>query len=150
MFAQPDQRENAMRHKLRSMIVCNLILGLVCYSPSLVNAQSKEVQRTERVKTAIAELGTGTNARIKLELRDKRKIKGFVSEAGQDNFTVVDEITGAAIPVQYPQVTKVKGDNLSTKTKIAIGFAVVAVFVINMVAVFKSGCRQKHCDPPQQ
>jgi hypothetical protein len=36
------------------------------------------------VKEGIHKLGTGLDARIEVKLRDKTKLKGYVSEAGED------------------------------------------------------------------
>lgn len=72
--------------------------------------------------------------RVEVKLRDERKLKGSVGEAGEGGFTVVDAKTGTLTKVTYPQVQKVKGNNLSTGAKIAIGLgAVVAVLVILLV-----------------
>ena len=48
----------------------------------------------EKVKAGIGKLGTGTDARIEVKLRDKTKLKGYVSESVEDSFVIVDEKTG--------------------------------------------------------
>jgi hypothetical protein len=81
------------------------------------------------VRTQIAKLGTGKDALIRVELRDKTKLEGYVSEIGAESFIVTNK-AGMATTVAYPQVGKVKGNNLSTGTKIAIGIGVAAAIVL--------------------
>jgi len=107
-----------------------------------VYANSKEEKATrlaEKVKAGISKLGTGSGARIEVKLRDKTKLKGFVSEAGEDSFVVVDEKTGASSIVPYVQVKQVKGNNLSTAAEIAIGVGVILLpIVVVLLLVSKS------------
>ena len=97
---------------------------------SAAKNSEKEAQFAEKVKTEIAKLGTGPNARIELKLRDKSKLKGYVSEVSEGSFVVVDDKTEAATTVPYPQVRQVKGNNLSMGVKIAIGIGIVVAVLL--------------------
>lgn len=105
--------------------------------PAQVRAASKaekEARFAGKVKAGVAKLGTGTVARVEVKLKDKTKLKGYISEAGTEGFSVVDAKTGTTTRVPYPQVQTVKGNNLSTGAKIAIGLGVVvAVLVILLI-----------------
>jgi hypothetical protein len=90
----------------------------------------KEARQMAKIKTAIQKLGTGEKARVKLELKDKTKLEGYVSAAGDDSFAVTNPETGVTANVAYPQVSKVKGHNLSTGAKIAIGAGIVIAIAI--------------------
>ncbi len=95
----------------------------------------KEARYAEKVKQAIAKLGTDETALVKIKLRDKTKLEGFISAIGDDSFGVTDIKTGVATTVAYPQVKQVKGNNLSTGAKIAIGVGIaVAVLVVIIVS----------------
>lgn len=98
------------------------------------DANAKEVAFTEKVKAAIAKLGTGPSAHVQLTLRDNSKLTGYISEANGQNFVVVNEKTGATTEVAYPQVKQVKGNNLSTGAKVCIG---LAVGFLVLILVFK-------------
>ena len=87
----------------------------------------------QKVKEGISKLGTGAEARIEVKLRDKTKLKGYVSEAGEDSFVIVDEKTGATSTVTYPQVKQVKGNNLSTAAEIALGVGVILLPIVIVV-----------------
>ena len=93
--------------------------------------EQKETRFALKVKEGISKLGTGEAARIEVKLRDKTKLKGYVSEAGPDSFVIVNEKTNATSTVSYSQVKQVKGNNLSTAAEIALGVGLLIVpFVI--------------------
>ena len=95
--------------------------------------EEKEIRFAEKVKEGISKLGTGSEARIQVKLRDKTKLKGYVSVAGEDSFVIVDEKTGATSTVTYAQVKQVKGNNLSTAAEIAIGVGVILLPIVIVV-----------------
>ena len=118
-----------------------LSLALVAFLLSaaglrLAYAGSKEEKATrfaEKVKEGIGKLGTGAEARIEVKLRDKTKLKGYVSEAGTESFVIIDEKTGAPSTVTYAQVKQLKGNNLSTAAEIAIGVGVILLPIVIVV-----------------
>ncbi len=129
------------RH-LTLMLVGALLFSL-CSAP-MTMAKSKEekaAEFTSKVKTGIAKLGVGPEARIEVKLRDKTKLKGYVSQINADSFVIADAKTGATTEVPYPNVTSVKGNNLSTGAKIAIGVAigVGVTFLILYIAYLAYG-----------
>ena len=118
-----------------------LCLGLVGVLLSLAGAgrvyagskEEKAIRFAEKVKAGISKLGTGAEARIEVRLRDKTKLKGYVSEAGEDSFLIVDEKTSATSRVTYSQVKQVKGKNLSTAAEIALGVGVILLPIVIVV-----------------
>lgn len=114
-----------MLRKLLSLVLITATLG----GSMIVSAASPDTgdaKDAEKVKTEIRKLGTGPDAQIKLKLRDKTKLEGYVSEANESDFTVIDPKTGASTTVAYPQVGQAKGNNLSGGVKIALTIAVIA------------------------
>ena len=104
------------------------MLNLICVtSASAKPTVDKEAQFAAKVKAGILKLGAGPAARVSLKLRDGTKLKGYVAEAGDDRFVVVDERTGASKEVPYPQIKQAKGNNLSTGVKIAIVVGIILV-----------------------
>jgi len=120
--------------------ICSVMLSaLLLQSAALpvfgaTNAE-KEAKRVEKVRTQLSKLGTGKDARIKVELRDKTKLEGFVSAADTDTFTVTDN-AGKSTAVAYPQVSKAQGNNLSTGAKIAIGAGIGAGITLLIIWIF--------------
>jgi hypothetical protein len=123
-----------MTKKILSLALSMLLVNLI--SVHHVSAGPREEERArlvEKVRAGVARLGTGTQARVEVKLLDRSKLKGYISEAGEDHFVVVGAGTGVATPVSYPQVAQVKGNNLSTGVKIAIT-AGLFVFLLILLA----------------
>jgi hypothetical protein len=111
-----------------SLILIVLLTQLFFVRPTF--AGTKEEKFAEKVKTEIAKLGTGQDAKIKVKLKDGTKIKGYVSEISESQFTVINEKTGQATQVPYPQVKQAKGNNLSGGVVIAIAVVAAIAFII--------------------
>jgi hypothetical protein len=125
--------------KLLSLLLVALLINLA--GVKLAYADSKEEKQArfaEKVKVNVLKLGTGEAARLKVTLRDKTKLEGYISAADGEGFTVTNPRTGKVTPVTYPQVKSVKGNNLSTGAKIAIG-AGIAAAVIFIILWFTTG-----------
>src|SRR5215211_3824876 len=112
-----------MFKKVCSVILSALLLQAAAVPVFAATSAEKEAKRAEKVRTQLARLGTGADARIKLELRDKTRLEGYISEASAESFVVTDS-AGKATTVAYPQVKKAKGNNLSTGAKIGIGIGI--------------------------
>ena len=118
-----------------------LLLSLVGFMLNLfflhsaVSATPDAEELAAKVKAAIVKLGTGRESQVKVKLRDKTKITGYVSEITEDNFTVIDEKTNSARKIPYPQVKQVNGNNLSKGAVIAItiGFIVAGGILFALV-----------------
>ena len=125
-----------MTKKTLSLALIILLVNLTGVHPA--NAGSGEEARArhiDKVKAGIARLGTGTQARVEVKLLDRSKLKGYISEAGGDDFVVVDAGTGVATTVAYSQVTQVKGNNLSTGARIAM---TVGLFVVLLILLARN------------
>ena len=114
--------------------ICSAVLSILLLQAAAVPAfaatkAEKEAKRAEKVRTELSKLGTGKDARVKLELRDKTKLEGYLSEVGDSSFVVTDK-TGNSTTVPYPQVKKAQGNNLSTGAKIAIGVSIGAAVTL--------------------
>lgn len=119
-------------------VLCLVLVGSIMIvtggrTALAASVNAKEAALTEKVKAAIAKLGTGPSARVEITLHDKSKLKGYIKEADDEHFVLVHK-TGAATEVAYPQVRQVKGNNLSTGAKVAIG---VGVGIVILLLVFK-------------
>jgi len=100
-----------------------------------VRAQTvKELQATEKARASVLKLGVGRTSRVEVKLRDQTKVKGYVSDAGQERFTVTDLNNGASQTIAYADVTEVKkpGGGLSTSTWIIIGAAAASAVIVGI------------------
>jgi hypothetical protein len=118
-------------------IALSLMLLLTISVLQNVRAQDgADAARAAKAKAAIAKRGTGKDARVEVRLTDGTSLKGYVSEAGSDSFTLTDSKTGATRTVAYSEVSQVKrsGGGLSTRTWIIIGAAVTASVIVAIIA----------------
>jgi hypothetical protein len=100
--------------KVTSILLTILLAHIAYPSPALAGDRAEqEVQFAQKAKNEITKLGTGPDARVEVKLRDKTKLKGHFSEVSDQSFAVVDDKTGVATTVTYPQVKQVRGNNLS-------------------------------------
>lgn len=128
-----------MFRKLVTLFLVALIINLA--GARLAYADSKEEKQArfaEKIKANVLKLGTGESTRVRVKLRDKVKLEGYISDAGTETFTVTNQKTGVATTVAYPQVKSIQGNNLSTGAKIAIGVGIAAA-VIFIVLWFTTG-----------
>jgi hypothetical protein len=98
-----------------------MIMGLLVNmaGASLVLADGGDAN-VEQVRTSIQKLGTGQKVQVRVELRDKSTVEGYISEAGSETFSVTKLDTGKMTAVPYANVKSVKARKLGTKGKIAI------------------------------
>lgn len=124
-----------MCKKIVSFVLIGLVLNLACYSTVLANPE-KEDKFVTKLKTALLKLGTGPEARIQVKLKDKTKLKGYVSEINENSFVVFENKTNAATQIPYSQVRQVKGKNNMTGEDIAL---TVLVFLLILSMFFGGG-----------
>lgn len=99
--------------------------------------------RTEKVKAGIAKLGVGPEAQVHLKLKDKTRLSGYISAVDEESFVVTDAVSGSTTTVEYPNVTQVQGNNLTTRTKVIIAASIIAGVIITLYLVrgaFCDGC----------
>ena len=126
------------------IVACLLALSTIGQQPaSAISKPDKDARFAQKVKAAIVQLGTGQSSQVHIKLRDKTRLTGYVSEIGDTSFVVTDLKSAETTTVGYPDVVQVKGNNLSTRTKIIIAAAVIAGIAITLYIVrgaFCDGC----------
>jgi hypothetical protein len=141
-----------MSQRIIAAIIAALTIGFSCVLQTYASPKSqRKEQLAERVKAAVGKLGTGPEARVKIELRNGTKIRGYISEAKGNEFVVVQSGTDTITSVPYAEATAIKGHNAKTGAEvsiasgkssgqnfIAIGLA-ATVIVIVALAIHASG-----------
>ena len=92
------------------------------------------------MKTGIYKLGAGIDSIVEVKLRDKTKLTGYVAEVSDAGFVVSNPKLGSSTTVAYADVTQVKGHNLSTGAKIAIGVAIGVGIALIILAIYINCC----------
>ncbi|HET9712802.1 MAG TPA: hypothetical protein VFP64_12990 [Pyrinomonadaceae bacterium] len=128
-----------MFRKVMTLLLVALVINLggvrLAYADS---KEEKQARFAEKIKANVLRLGTGESTRVKVKLRDQAKLEGYISDAGEESFTITNRKTGVAATVAYSQVKSVQGNNLSTGAKIAIGVGVIAAIVF-LILWFTTG-----------
>jgi hypothetical protein len=112
-------------------------LNKICYRCFPPIELVPDAQAMEKSRATVQKIGLGRDARVEVKLHDQTKIKGYVSAAEEDFFTVTDAKTGKSQTVPYAEVASVKkpGHGLSTATWVIIGAAVTAAIIIGVTVV---------------
>jgi hypothetical protein len=138
-----DVLEEVLVNRHIAVLLAVLLFATGSATPAFAGTKAeKEMKFAARVREGITGLGTGPDARIKVKLRDKTKLAGYVSHVGDSDFKVVDA-AGRETTVQFPDVAQVQGNNLRTRWKVVIGAAIVAGIIITLYIVrgaFCDGC----------
>ena len=125
------------RKYIAIQVTAVLMAATVCF-PALTRAQTApEFQETSKIRAAVQKLGIGRDARVEVKLRDKTKLKGYISAAEQDSFTLTDSKTGSTQAVSYAEVDQVKKHHggLSTRSWIIIGAVATAAIIIGATVI---------------
>jgi hypothetical protein len=125
-----------MFKKYISLVLATLLVHASNAAPAYAqSAAGKDVRFAEEVKENILMLGVGPAARVRIKLRDKAKLDGYVSQAGTDSFTVIGVRTGTATAVPYAQVKQVRGSNYLTGVSIGVGLGKPPAILMNALGV---------------
>lgn len=119
---------------LSIMISVVLLTSAIGFHP--VWAQTaKELQAIEKARVSVLRMGVGQTSRVEIKLRDQTKVRGYISQAGQDTFTVTDQKSGASQTLSYADVAEVKkpGGGPSTRTWIILGGVAAAAVVVGII-----------------
>ena len=71
--------------------------------------QTKLGQQTAKARAEVARRGTGEKSRVRIKLRGGVEVKGYISQASEDKFTIVNQETGSPTVIAYSDVEKVRG-----------------------------------------
>ena len=95
-----------------------------------------EAQSVELIKSKVARLGTGEQARATVRLKDGRKLKGYIAQTRETEFVLRDRKTDDPTIIAYGDVAKVESNRgHSTARNIALGIGVGAGVVLLTLAL---------------
>ena len=102
-----------------------------------VHGQTPNDQAVQKIRTKVYKIGIGPRARVEAKLHDNSKVKGYVSEAGQDSFTITNSNTGSTRSVNYTDVAEIKkpGSGLSTRTWIIMAGVATAGAIVGLTVI---------------
>jgi cytochrome oxidase Cu insertion factor (SCO1/SenC/PrrC family) len=92
-----------MTKRIMSLMLIGFLLNFAFYSTVKANDDKKAAEFNQKVN----KIGVGEKAKIRVKTKDGREFNGYVKEITDDYFTVVSELTGSDIKIQYSQVKKI-------------------------------------------
>jgi hypothetical protein len=97
-------------------------LALLVLLPVWASAQTPREMSLEKVKREIAILGIGEKAGATITLKDRSKIRGYISAAGLEDFVIRERATGNSNTVRYLDVMRIERTRTHSLAKgVAIG-----------------------------
>jgi hypothetical protein len=121
----------------------NFLLVTVLFVAS--NSLPVAAQRTnsdgttlDRVRAKVAKLGIGEKAKATVILKDGTKKKGYIGQAGDDDFVLRDRKTDTPTTIRYSDVAKVesnKGHSTARNLAIGIGIGAGAFLAILLISI---------------
>ncbi len=104
--------------------------------PAATRQADPQAGLVEKVKIKIAKLGVGSKAKATIRLKDGTKTKGYIAQAGEDNFVIRDRKTDAPTTIRYADVAKVEENRgHSTARNIAIGVGIGVGALLLAIAI---------------
>ena len=120
-------------------LLTSVILLSTISMPVAAQQGNVEAATLEKVKIKIAKLGVGEKAKATVRLKDGTKIKGYIAQAGDDDFVLRDRKTDAPNTIRYSDVARVESNRgHSTARNIGIGVAVGVGAVLAVIAILIS------------
>jgi len=97
---------------------------------------TSEAEQAGRVKASITSHGVRPKATVTVKMRDGAKMKGYISEVGDESFSLTDAKTLRATTISYTDVATVdRGLPKVVKTAIWAGTAIGIVAVIDSIGL---------------
>lgn len=124
------------RRTLAVMISGMILSSLIGYQPARAQAPAP-ARAAEETRATVQKLGVGSKTRVEVRLHDGTRLRGPISAAGEDTFTVTDAGTGQPRTLAYADVARVKksGGGLSARSWIIIGAAAAAAVIIGVTVI---------------
>jgi len=121
-----------MRTLLTCLLTSTLLLATFAV-PATARTTQTQAPNVERIKIKVAKLGVGDKAKATAYLKDGTKKKGYIAQAGDDDFVIRDRKTDVATTIRYDDVTRVdsnRGHSTARNIAIGVGIGVGALLAI--------------------
>ena len=113
-----------MKHYL-TLLVISLVIAVGVLPISAQQSSSLELTTLENVKSKVAKIGVGEKAKATVILKNGSRMKGYIGQAGSDDFVLRDRKNDSPTTIRYSDVSKVESNRgHSTARNIAIGVGI--------------------------
>jgi hypothetical protein len=122
---------------LRKYWSCLLAVLFLIVPATRVSARTQQMT-ADQAKIEVAKLGLGEKARATITLKTGTKIKGYVSQADENDFVIRDRKSDTPTTINYADVAKVqknRGHSTARNLAIGIGIGAGAFLAILLIAI---------------
>lgn len=119
-----------IRKQISAILICLL---LATFTAPFVPAQNDK--KLIIVKSQVAKYNTNKKKGVNVKMRDGRKLKGYISRMGADDFDVTDSKNGQVSTLVYADVSSVKRINAPSISKTTLVAIVGSIGVVLLVVV---------------
>lgn len=117
-------------------LLASIILLAAVSLPVAAKQGDTPATTVEKVKIKIAKLGVGEKAKATVYRKDGTKVKGYIAQAGDDDFVLRDRKTDAATTILYTDVAKVESNRgHSTARNIGLGIGIGVGAFLAVIAI---------------
>lgn len=122
------------------MLLTAVVLSSFSILAVAQNANEKTAIQIEKVRTAVAKVGTGIKSEVQVDLLNGKKYSGYVSEANYKSFVVIDK-QNLSNTINYSDVRRVRDKNGDGGGKavlyvlVGVGAGILAWFLIRAATV---------------
>lgn len=105
-------------------------------------AQTNADKNAEKVKAAVLKRGTSEKKSVRVKMLNGTKMKGYISQIGEDSFTLKGSKTKQPKVIAYRDTAKVEGRGLAGGARVGIIVAAAAgATLIVLYAAFQNAIR---------
>jgi len=126
-----------MRPYLNYLLASVLFVASIS-TPVAAQKSNSEGTNVDKVRAKVAKIGVGEKAKATVILKDGTKKKGYIGQAGSDDFVLRDRKTDSPTTISYTDVSKVesnKGHSTARNLGIGIGIGAGAFLAILLIAI---------------
>ena len=126
--------------KSKSAVAVLLSLVVLAATPSRVACQTEtDTRLLAKVKANVAALGSGSEAKVKVKLRDGKKLKGYISYVGEEKFAITDSEPDDTKIIAYDDVAEIKRQKRLLPMRALLIGAGVAFAAVLVVGIARNG-----------
>jgi hypothetical protein len=117
-----------------------ILIAILLFQSFSIGQSLQDNVETTKIKADLTGRGTGERVKLKIELRDKSEVRGYLAELKADDFVIADSKSGDRTTIAYRDVAKVRKQGLSIGVKLGIAGAMLGAVVIVLAANSKIKC----------
>lgn len=113
-----------------------VLVGLLAFGANTSFVFAQTDNNTEKVKAEVLKRGVNQKKRVRVKMLNGSKIKGYISQIGDDSFSLSNSKTNQPTVIAYRDVEKIESGGLSggARVGIIVGAAVGGTLLVLYVA----------------